>query len=268
MSVVASRTLGIPQSQIQVGQPDTAVNLPFTGVSAQRTTMQMGKAVENTCENLKRELIALAAEVKGGSPEEWRVMEGRLCRAENCFSFSEIVRALGGNSVVKSIGFHRAAPTQKDSAFSGMDHWAPSAGVAEVEVDCETGELRVLQFSVVADAGHALHYPSAKGQVEGGAIMGLGHALFEEVVYQEGQLQNADPFQYRLPVMHDTPESFHASMLENQDGPGPFGSKGMSQTSIVTVAPAVGNAIYDAIGVRIRSLPITPEKILRALGKV
>ncbi|MGH7775245.1 MAG: xanthine dehydrogenase family protein molybdopterin-binding subunit, partial [Candidatus Binatia bacterium] len=253
ISVVASRTLGIPQSQIQVGQPDTAVNLPFTGVSAQRTTMQMGKAVQNTCENLKRELIALAAEVKGGSPEEWRVMEGRLCRAENCFPFSEIVRALGGNFVVKSIGFHKAAPTQKDSAFSGMDHWAPSAGVAEVEVDCDTGDLNVLQFSVVADAGKALHYPSAKGQVEGGAIMGLGHALFEEVVYQEGQLQNADPFQYRLPVMHDTPESFHASMLENQDGPGPFGSKGMSQTSIVTVAPAIGNAIYDAIGVRIRS---------------
>ena len=98
--------------------------------------------------------------------------------------------------------------------------------------------------------------------------MGIGHALCEEVIYQDGQILNADPFQYRLPVMSEIPESFHSSMLENRDGPGPFGSKGMSQTSIVTVAPAIGNAIYDAVGVRIRSLPITPEKVLKALGKL
>ena len=101
-----------------------------------------------------------------------------------------------------------------------------------------------------------------------GAMMGFGHALFEETIYQEGQLQNGDAFQYRLPVMKDIPEVFYSSMLEKEDGPGPFGSKGMSQTSIVTVAPAIGNAVYDALGVRVRSLPITPEKILRALGKI
>jgi len=169
---------------------------------------------------------------------------------------------------VKSIGFHSARPTEKESAFSGMDHWAPSAGAAEVEIDCETGEIHVLKYSVIADAGKAIHYPSARAQVEGGAVMGFGHALFEEVVYQDGQLLNGHPSQYRLPVMADMPEAFYASMLENEDGPGPFGSKGMSQTSIVTVAPAIGNAIVDAIGVRVRSLPITPEKILRAMGKI
>ena len=266
--VVAAKTLGIPQNQILVAQPDTAVHLPFGGVSAQRTTMQMGTAVEHACENLKRELTLLACQAKGGAPEEWKIAEGRLWRAENSFSFSEVVRFGGGNSVVKAIGMHSAPPTAKDSAFHGMDHWAPSAGAAEIEIDRETGELRVLKFAVIADAGRALHYPSAKGQVEGGAVMGFGHALFEEVVYQNGQMMNGDPFQYRLPVMEDLPPEFFASMLENEDGPGPFGSKGMSQTSIVTVAPALGNAIYDAVGVRIRSLPITPEKILRALGKI
>lgn len=98
--------------------------------------------------------------------------------------------------------------------------------------------------------------------------MGFGHALFEETIYHEGQLQNGDPFQYRLPVMIDIPETFYSSMLEKEDGPGPFGSKGMSQTSIVTVAPVIGNAIFDALGVRIRSLPISPEKILQALGMI
>ena len=91
---------------------------------------------------------------------------------------------------------------------------------------------------------------------------------FEETIYQDGQFQNGDPFQYRLPLMKDIPEEFHSSMLEKGDGPGPFGSKGMAQTSIVTVGPAIGNAIYDALGVRVRSLPITPEKVLRALGKI
>ncbi|HEY2986549.1 MAG TPA: xanthine dehydrogenase family protein molybdopterin-binding subunit [Candidatus Binatia bacterium] len=268
IGVVAAKTLGIPQSQVRVAQPDTAVHLPFGGVSAQRTTMQMGKAVENACENLKRELVLLACQTKGGKPEEWKVAEGRLWRAENSFSFAEVVRFAGGNSVVKAVGAHSAPPTEKESAFHGMDHWAPSAGAAEIEIDCETGELRILKFAAIADAGRALHYPSAKAQVEGGAVMGIGHALFEEVVYQDGQMMNGHPAEYRLPVMADTPEWFYAAMLENEDGPGPFGSKGMSQTSIVTVAPAIGNAIYDAVGARVRSLPITAEKILRALGKL
>ena len=267
-SVVASRTLGVSQDRIKVGQPDTALDLPFVGVNAQRTTMQMGNAVLNACENLKRDLITLAVQVKGGSPEEWQVINGCLCRAENGFAFSEIVRTLGADATVKSIGFHEVPPSKEESAFHGIDHWAPSGGAVEVEVDRETGELRVLQYSVTVDAGTALHYSSAEGQIEGGGVMGFGHALFEEVVYQDGQMLNADPFQYRLPTMRDIPEFFHSAMLENCDGPGPFGSKGMSQTSIVTVAPAIGNAIYDALGVSLTSLPITPEKILKALGKI
>ncbi|HET8564254.1 MAG TPA: molybdopterin cofactor-binding domain-containing protein [Candidatus Binatia bacterium] len=267
-SVVAARTLDIPQNQIRVRPPDTAVNLPFAGVSAQRTTMQMGNAVHNACKNLKRELFTLAAQVKGGRPEEWQLIQGRLCWAESGFSISEIIRVLGVNVVLKSVGYHSVPPMVKESSFAGMDHWAPSAAAIELEVNRETGELRILQYSVIADAGQALHYPSAKAQVEGGAVMGFGHALFEETIYQEGQLQNGDPFQYRLPLMKDIPEAFCSSMLEKGDGPGPFGSKGMSQTSIVTVAPAIGNAIYDAVGVRVRSLPISPEKILRALGKI
>ncbi|HEY6367185.1 MAG TPA: xanthine dehydrogenase family protein molybdopterin-binding subunit [Candidatus Binatia bacterium] len=267
-SVIAVRTLDIPQNLIRVKSPDTAVHLPFAGVSAQRTTMQMGNAVHHACEKLKQELFSLAAQVKGGKPEEWRLIQGRLCWAETSFSIGEIIRTLGGNVVLKCVGYHSVRPTEKESVFAGMDHWAPSAAAIELEVNVETGELRILRYSVIADAGKALHYPSAKAQVDGGAVMGFGHALFEETIYRDEQLQNGDPFQYRLPVMKDIPEVFYSSMLENEDGPGPFGSKGMSQTSIVTVAPAIGNAIYDAIGARVRSLPISPEKILRAMGKI
>ena len=267
-SIVAAQTLDIPQDQIRVKSPDTAVHLPFAGVSAQRTTMQMGNAVRHACEKLKQELFSLAAQVKGGKPEEWQLIQGRLCWGETSFSIGEIIRVLGGSVVLKCVGYHSVPPIVKESSFSGMDHWAPSAAAIDLEVNAATGELRILRYSVIADAGKALHYPSAKAQVDGGAVMGFGHALFEETVYQDGQLQNGDPFQYRLPVMKDIPGLFHSSMLEKEDGPGPFGSKGMSQTSIVTVAPAIGNAVYDAVGVRVRSLPVTPEKILRAMGKI
>ncbi len=267
-SIVAAQTLDIPQNQIRVRPPDTAVHLPFAGVSAQRTTMQMGNAVHDACERLKQELLSLAAQVKGGKAEEWRLIQGRLCWAETSFSIGEIIRVLGGSGVLKCVGYHSVRPMEKESSFAGMDHWAPSAAAIDLEVNAETGELRILRYSVIADAGKALHYPSAKAQVDGGAVMGFGHALFEETIYQEGQLQNGDPFQYRLPVMKDIPEVFYSSMLEKGDGPGPFGSKGMSQTSIVTVAPAIGNAVYDALGVRVRSLPISPEKILRAMDKI
>ena len=267
-SVVAAQTLGISQEQIRVRTPDTAVSLPFAGVSAQRTTMQMGNAVHNACNKLKQELFTLAAQAKGGKPEEWQMIEGKLCWREASFPISEIIRMAGGGVVLKAVGYHSVPPMVKDSAFAGMDHWAASGAAIDLEVNRDTGELRILGYAVIADAGKAIHYPSAKSQVDGGAVMGFGHALFEETIYQDGQFQNGDPFQYRLPVIKDIPANFYSSMLEKGDGPGPFGSKGMAQTSIVTVAPAIGNAVYDAIGVRVRSLPITPEKILRAMGKI
>ncbi len=267
-SIVAAQTLNIPQSQVRVGTPDTAVSLPFAGVSAQRTTMQMGNAVHNACNKIKEELLSLASQVKGGKPEEWQIVEGRLCWGEASFSINEIIRIVGGGVVLKAVGYHNVPPLVKGSAFSGMDHWAPSGAAVDLEVNRDTGELRILGYAVIADAGKAIHYPSAKAQVDGGAVMGFGHALFEETIYQDGQFQNGDAFQYRLPVMQDIPNNFYSSMLEKGDGPGPFGSKGMAQTSIVTVGPAIGNAVYDALGVRVRSLPITPEKILRAMGKI
>ncbi len=266
--IIVSKTLGIPQSQVQVGPADTIWKLPFSGVIAQQTTVQMGNAVKNACDNLKQDLIGVACQTKGGKPEEWQLVGGHLCLAEASFSFADVLQPMGEGGTVKSIGFYSPPLRKERSPYGGVSHWSPGAAAAEVEVDRETGEFRVLQFSVVVDAGRALHYRSAKSQMQGGAIMGVGHALFEEEIYEEGQLLNGDPFQYRLPLMRDIPQAFYALMVENGDGPGPFGSKGMSQTSIVTVAPAIANAIYDALDIRVQSLPITPEKILRALGKL
>ena len=185
---------------------------------------------------------------------------------EASFSFAEIFKDFSGCASIKGIGVF-SQTTPKDRPM-GVDYWAPGVTAAEVEVDRETGEIRVLQYSFVGDAGKAIHYLSAQRQVEGGAVLGIGIALFEELFYQDGQLQNADSFQYRVPVPGDIPESFHFTLLEEGNGPGPFGSKGIAQVSITGAAPAIGNAICDALGVHIKSTPFHPEKILRALGRL
>jgi len=266
ISVVAAKTMDLPQTQVQVGVPDTTNELKFSGTSSQRTTLQMGGAVHAACTDLLQKIAAQAAKINGGNPEEWQAGGGRVWRGEVSLIFTDVQRSLDSGVSLEGRGSYQPSRSHGSASFGGHDHWAPGVAAAEVEVDRETGHVRLLQFVTVADAGIALHYPSAKGQIEGGAAMGLGLALFEELHYQEGQLQNADPFQYRLPLMTDIPESFRAIILENGDGPGPFGSKAIAQVSIPCVAPAIGNAIYDAVGVRVRSTPFTPEKVLRALG--
>jgi CO/xanthine dehydrogenase Mo-binding subunit len=193
------------------------------------------------------------------------VANGRLCRGALSYSFAEVVGASKGAVSLKGLGSYSARHSA-DTAFVGLDHWTPGAAAAEIEIDLDTGEVRVMRYAAVADAGRAIHYLSAQRQVEGGIVMGLGNALFEELRYEEGQLQNADAFQYRLPLLRDVPLTLPVAIVENGDGPGPFGAKGMSQTSIPCVAPAINNAIYDAVGVYLRSVPFTPEKVLRAVG--
>jgi CO/xanthine dehydrogenase Mo-binding subunit len=265
ISVVAARSLGVPQSQVRVGMPDTANQLFFAGTSSQRTTVQMGNAVRNACEHLKIELARTAAESYGGSPEDWRVADGELRRGEERYTLADLMKSLPHGVILRGVGSYEHA-TVEDPQFGGHDYWAPGVAAVELEVDRETGEIHILQYAAVADAGTIMHYRSAKAQIEGGAVMGFGAALSEQIVYEEGQLLNADAFQYRLPLMSDVPENFQVLLLENGDGPGPFGAKGVAQVSIPCVAPAVCNAIYDAVGVRLTSIPFTPESILRALG--
>lgn len=273
ISTIASRTLGIPQAKIRVSDPDTGHDLHFEGSSAQRTTVQMGNAVQHACESVRRELREAAAQVYGGEPSEWMVADEQVTRENEHHSYSEVVQAFAaapsfeGVVTLKGLGSYSYAPSA-DKAFGGLDHWAPGAAAAEVEVDLETGDVRLLQLVVVADAGKALHYGAARAQAEGGGVMGVGLGLFEDLVYQEEQLLNADPFQYRLPLMSDMPEVFESVIIENGDGPGPFGSKGMAQTSLPAMIPAIANAIYDATGAQITSVPFSPDKILRALHEL
>jgi CO/xanthine dehydrogenase Mo-binding subunit len=263
---VAAETLGVPEAQVHVTHPDT-VHPYYHGVGSSRSTVSLGCAAEQACEDLKSELRKLAARLLGGRAEDWRFADGRLFYGEKSFAIAEIVSAGGSSYAVMGKGSYG---TQRyNNPWQGVvPHWELSAAAAEVEVNTETGEVCLLQYANVADVGKAIHPLSCKCQLDGGAIMGLGNTFYEEMVYRDGQMVNGNPLQYRLPLLGDIPEQFKSMMVENGDGPGPQGSKGMGQTAISPIAPAVGNAIYEAVGVRITDLPITAEKVLRGLGKL
>jgi CO/xanthine dehydrogenase Mo-binding subunit len=138
-------------------------------------------------------------------------------------------------------------------------------GGVDLQVDMETGTVKLNRFVSVADVGKAINPRQCEGQDEGAAIQGLGHTLFESLVFDDGQPLNPNLVDYRVPFMTDLPEVFDSELVENRDGPGPYGAKGMGESGIVSIAPAIANAIVDATGVRIRQLPLTPERVWRAL---
>lgn len=263
---VAAEALGIPDSQVRVTHPDT-VHPYYHGVGSSRSTVSLGCAAEQACEDLKHELQKLAARLIGGRVEDWRFLQGRLLHGERSFSIGEIVSAGGSSYLVMGKGSY-GTPRYNNPWQGVVPHWELSAAAAEVEVNTETGEVRLVQYANVADVGKAIHPLSCKCQLDGGAIMGFGNTFYEEMIYRDGQMLNGNPLQYRLPLLGDLPMEFKSIMVENGDGPGPHGSKGMGQTAISPIAPAVGNAIYEAVGVRITELPITAEKVLRGLGKL
>ena len=155
-----------------------------------------------------------------------------------------------------------ASEALRTSAF-----WFLGAGAAEVEVDRETGKLRILKYVTAVDVGKAINPLGCKQQLAGAAITGLGQALFEEMVFDSGQLVNPNLVDYIIPALGDMPDVIESIPVEVPHKDGPFGAKGIGETSLIPVAPAIANAVFDAAGVRIKELPITSEKIFLALEK-
>jgi CO/xanthine dehydrogenase Mo-binding subunit len=135
---------------------------------------------------------------------------------------------------------------------------------AEVEVDRETGKVRVVHLVVGADSGRSINAVACRGQVEGAALQALGQSLFEELRYEGGEPANATPLKYRVPVAGDLPDRYESFILEH-GGPGPFGAKGIGEAGMLGVASAIANAIHDAVGARLTEIPFTPERVLAAI---
>ena len=157
----------------------------------------------------------------------------------------------------------RGSSTRRRARESATSALFQGACAAEVEVDLETGRVEVLRLAAGAYAGTVVHPTFAELQTEGNVAFGLGQALFEEMVVTDGQVANASLADYMIPSFEDLPRDLGVLLLEASDGQGRV--YGLGESTVPAIAPAIGNAVFDACGVRVRSLPVTPEKVLRAL---
>ena len=266
LSQIVAQELSVPVECVTMRGTDTLVTPFDRSTGASRSTTVMGNAVKAAAEDLREQLIDAAAEVFHTARNTIKLKNGEVYSGDRHLPYSKIVSAYFGMPGGELIGRGYMRPgAGLGSTFPLF--WETGMGSAEIAVDLETGEIRLEKYVTVADVGKAINPQQAEGQDEGAAIQGLGPTLFESLIYDQGQPLNANLVDYRVPRVTDLPRHFDSALIENEDGPGPYGAKGMGESGIVSVAPAVGNALYRATGVRIRELPLTPERVWRALKK-
>ena len=264
LTQIAAEELTLAMDQFRITGADTKVTPYDSSTGSSRSTTLMGTAVQKAARDLKQQLIRIGAQILGVKPSQIQVVDGALIAGEARLSFREAFeRRFGKGSGGEMIGRGEAGPEITDNKLPVF--WEVGMGTAKVAIDRETGEVKLKRFTSVADVGKAIHPEHCIAQEEGAAMQGIGHTFFEQLVYDNGQLVNSNLVDYHVPTFDELPEEFHTVLVENGDGPGPFGVRGMAEGGILSVAPSVCNAIDRATGVRIKDLPLTPERVWRAL---
>jgi CO/xanthine dehydrogenase Mo-binding subunit len=268
MSRIVSRMLGIPLSRIFICLGDTAV-VPFdTITAASRSVVNMGNALRKACDSIIEQIKEIALNFFEGEATDIRLGEGKIRIGEKERGLPELLKKCFGESNCEIIG---------EGTYSGsgdVDH--PLGGMApffetvvtgvELRVDRETGQIVLEKLVHASDVGLAINERRAAGVDEGGNIMGVGLTLSEQIHYDPtGRISNGSSLDYRIPTIEDMPDQMTSIFQENQDGPGPFGAKGLGEGGILAVAPAICGAIFELTGVFIREIPITSEKMWKML---
>lgn len=268
MGRIAAQTLKQPPSAVMVLRTDTAVAPYDWGTGASRSTIVVGLSVEKAALDAADQILEMVADVWELPKESLSLVEGGVSIGAEVLTFHEIFHRTLGVDSGEVIGRGAITPRSKKGALVESPlFWETSAGLAEIVVDEDTGEIHVPRYASAADVGRVINRVAAEGQDEGAAVMGFGHALYEQLEFEDGQPVNANPIDYFIPRISDVPPAFDTILIENGDGPGPGGAKGMGEGAILPVAPAIANALFSAYGVRITDLPMTPEKVWRALQK-
>jgi CO/xanthine dehydrogenase Mo-binding subunit len=265
---IAAQELGIGPERIAIVMGDTSV-VPFdSSTSASRSTVFMGNAVVKACQDVKQKVRRLASE-RFAIPEESIVVDsGAVVLTGQRLAFGELMKAVFGPPRGEIIGIGQEANAHDASHPLGgrPAFWELMAAAAEVEVDPETGMVQLVKLALVSDVGKALNPQQVEAQDEGAAVMGLGHTFMEQLLLDErGRILNLGALDYRIPTIKDAPAVLHSVLIEHGDGPGPYGAKGAGEGGILAVAAAVGAAVNQAAGVQLRDLPLTPERVWRAI---
>ena len=275
LAQIVAETLGVRLEDVAVFNSDTDVKPWDVGVHASRTTFIAGNAAYLAAVEAREQIFETAAEMLGVTPGQLTARDGKISvrgGEDRTISLGKAVRKRHfreGGQVITGEGWYDP-PTQlvDKRTYKGNISAAYGFGsqMAEVEVDAETGQVRVLRLVCANDVGRAINPMAVEGQIEGGAQMGLGYALTEEVVVEDGRVLNPDFLDYRLFTSADMPE-LETIIIETDDPGGPFGAKGVGEMGGTPTAAAIANAIYDAVGVRLTQVPMTPERVLAALDK-
>ncbi len=267
LAQIVGRELGIPLKNIQVLGVDTDVVPYDLTTSSSRSTFHMGKAVQLAAQDLKDQLKQIVVQEYGIPAEQVQFSEGKISLPEAAIDYREVLFkrfGMQGGTLVGQ-GQVKTKVTDEYGGKSTSAFWFVGAGAAEVEVDSETGKLKILKYVTSVDVGKAISPLGCRQQLTGAAITGMGQALFEEIVFDSGQLINPNFVDYVLPSLGDMPDGIEPIIVEIPHKQGPFGAKGIGETALIPVAPAIANAVFDAVGVRIKDLPIKAEKIFLAL---
>jgi CO/xanthine dehydrogenase Mo-binding subunit len=266
---IVAEELGIPVQNVRVVNDDASIRPWDVGTHASRATFVAGNSALLAARKAKEIILNAAAEVLNTSISSIVVENGMVYDRENPskrIEFDKLVRRIhfreGGTNIVVS-AFYDPPTVMQDESWRGniSAAYVFGAQAALVEVDQETGEVKVLKVVSVHDSGRIINPMAAEGQVHGGVHMGIGYALYEELVLEQGRVVNASFADYHVPTALETPV-VKAVFLENPDPAGPFGAKGIGETACIPTAAAIANAVYDATGRRVKKLPIKYRDIL------
>ncbi len=273
LAAIVAEVLGVSLEDIQLTTADTDLTPIDLGSYSSRVTFMVGNAAIAAAQKVRQRLAEAAARVLQCEPDELSFRGGQVVRRDHpgeAMSFAQAVQAAeAGEGVISASGSYtppKLAGPYKGSGVGPSPAYSFSAAVVEVDCDPRTGEVRVPEVWIAHDIGRAINPVLVEGQVEGSVYMALGEAMMEEQTFRIGVHKAPSMLEYKSPTTLEMP-IVHTSLIESLDPEGPFGAKEAGQGPLLPVIPAIANAVYNALGVRIDEIPITPDKVLRALAQ-
>jgi CO/xanthine dehydrogenase Mo-binding subunit len=282
MAQMCAGTLGLDVDDVRLVQCDTDASPYNSGTNASRSTHTVGRAVGAAAQQVADQLIGRAAFLLGCEPGRLEIRPGGMIAMRDgnaSLTFRDIAlfavnAAVGGGPIIGTGVVMQNEPldpahTRMEGmlSFDVVGAFTFGAQVVEVEVDEMTGQAKVVEAWCAHDVGRAINPLAVEGQIQGGFVQGLGYALTEALVWRDGRLLNPSFAAYKIPGMLDVPYAIHPLIVEVPDPGHPFGAKGVGEPPLIAAPAAIANAVADAVGVRMRKLPITPDRLLPEIIK-
>jgi carbon-monoxide dehydrogenase large subunit len=278
---IAAASLGVPYDWVRVATPvDTSFSPYEWQTVASRLTWSMGNAIAAAGRDARQQILEMVAKAWDENVEDLDIIDGKVIsyKSEEAISLKNIViygiplpnnQGWVGGPVLGRGNFMPTYVTGLDPETGqgprAVVHYTTGAQTVEVEVDTITGKVEVIRGAAAFDVGKAINPDSVKAQMEGGFVQGLSTALFENLMLKNGYLQNPSFVDYRIATSTDVPRDIHAIIVEVAQDDGPWGARGIGEHAMVPTIPAIANAIYDAIGIRVGAPPFTSEKVYLAM---